>query len=80
MNMKFEKEIHVIPADKFTWSKFERTKCGPEVERQDACNNRVSFESLKLQRSEFNEIPAYAGMTIKWTAMRSSGQRWDGVM
>jgi hypothetical protein len=34
--MKFQKEIHVMAADKFAWSKFERTKCGPEGERQDA--------------------------------------------
>ena len=46
LDMKWQNNIYVIPADKFTWSKFERTKCGPQGERQDACNNRVSSKSL----------------------------------
>ena len=46
MDMKIHNKQYVIPADKFTWSKFERTECGPQGERQDACNNRVSSKSL----------------------------------
>ena len=45
--MKIQNKKDVILADKFTWSKFERTACGPQGERQDACNNRVSRKSLK---------------------------------
>ena len=27
--------------DKIAWSNFERAKCGPQGERQDACSNAV---------------------------------------
>jgi len=46
MDMKIQDKKYVIPADKFTWSKIERTECGPQGERQDACNNRVSSKLL----------------------------------
>jgi len=29
------------PADKFAWSKFERTKCGPKGELQEVIRNRA---------------------------------------
>jgi len=39
MDMKIRNRNHVIPADKYAWSMFERTKCGPKGERQEACSN-----------------------------------------
>ena len=71
MDMKFQNRNHVISADKFTWSKFERTECGPQGERQDACNNRISSESLNSICTQSHWIRAFAGMTSNWDSSGS---------
>ena len=60
MDMKIQDKKYVIPAFKFTWSKFERTECGPQGERQDACNNQVSSKSLKAIYLISGWIPSFA--------------------
>ena len=59
MDMKIQNKKYVIPADKFTWSKFERTECGPQGERQDACNNRVSSKLLNSICTKSHWITEY---------------------
>ena len=36
MDMRIQIRKYVIPANEFIWSKIERSKCGPQGERQEA--------------------------------------------
>ncbi len=58
-------EAHCCPeyvrraCDKIAWSDFERTKCGPQGERQDACSN-AGIQRLK----SLDSSQKHAGMTV----------------